>query len=77
MVAVMNLLPYEIQVLAAFLTPLDPEIIYVAWSITAYGFWKATIFQSTATCYGPSRSRGVWASAWRPAPGVFMSSGAT
>ncbi|KAL8273564.1 hypothetical protein Esti_002491 [Eimeria stiedai] len=45
MVIAMNLLPYETQVLTAFITPVDPEIVYVAWSVVVYVLWKATFYE--------------------------------
>ena len=51
MVVVMNLLPYEAQVLIAFITPVDPEIVYVAWSVGIFWFWKATLFEGSGAPY--------------------------
>ncbi|KAL8447785.1 hypothetical protein Emed_004080 [Eimeria media] len=45
MVVAMNLLPYETQVLTAFITPVDPEVVYVAWSVVVYVLWKATFYE--------------------------------
>ncbi|KAL8433112.1 hypothetical protein ACSSS7_004135 [Eimeria intestinalis] len=48
MVIAMNLLPYETQVLTAFIAPVDPEIVYVAWSVVVYVLWKATFYETDA-----------------------------
>ncbi|KAL8424532.1 hypothetical protein Efla_005638 [Eimeria flavescens] len=45
MMMAMNLLPYETQVLTAFIAPVDPEIVYVAWSVVVFVLWKATFYE--------------------------------
>lgn len=45
-VLLVNAVPQERQIISALFTTVDPEAVYLAWSLCALGLWKATFRQS-------------------------------